>query len=301
MKKLFSGPNGLRAGWRFLIFAVIWTGASAAFGVIALKVFHYTYNRTWTAPDLLLDEVLSLAAAGLAAFVMARIEKRSIAEYGLPLRAGWGKLFGAGFAWGIASVALLIGLIFAAGGVTFSGFALSGGALAKSAILWLVTMIVLGLSEEFTFRGYPQICLSRGIGFWTAGVALSLLFGGLHYFGKGKLETMADGVSVTLIALFLVLTLHRTGNLWFAAGWHAAFDYAALSVLGAPNTGNDAQPIRDHLVATSFHGPAWITGGPCGIEASLLIFPVIAALFFFFDRLYPEVRYREDSPSREVR
>ncbi len=31
-----------------------------------------------------------------------------------------------------------------------------------------------------------------------------------------------------------------------------------------------------------FHGPAWLAGGPLGVEASWLIFPLIAALFLVF-------------------
>lgn len=290
MKKIFVGANGIRAGWRFLIFAAICVGLSIGFGFLINHIFHYRESKTWVATDLLLAEAfgsLGIITTLIAAAVMSRIEKRRIGDYGLPLRSGSGRLLGWGLLWGIGSVALLTGMIWAGGGVTFSGLALHGGALAQSAVLWGITMMTLGMAEEFMFRGYPQFTISSGIGFWPSAIGISLLFGGLHYLGKGKLETVADGLSVTLLAIFMVLTLRRTGNLWFAVGWHAAFDFAALVVVGAPNTGNDAQPIRDRLLATSFQGPAWLTGGPCGIEASLLIFPVIALMFFLFHRLYP--------------
>src|SRR2546428_14096417 len=101
------------------------------------------------------------------------------------------------------------------------------------------------------------------------------------------MEDLADFASVGLIGLFLCLTLRRTGSLWFAVGFHAGFDYAALTIVGAPNTGNGGRPISDHLLATTFTGPDWLTGGPRGIEASLLAFPVIAVLFVLFDRRYP--------------
>ena len=286
MKKIFVGENGLRAGWKFLIFAVAWSALSAALGFLVTDVLHYPYVRGWTARDLAVDEVQALVAALLAAWLMSRIEKRPISTYGLPLRRGAGRLFSVGLLWGFLTVGLLAALIALKGGLTLSGFALHGTALAQSAAAWAFTMLALGLSEEFTFRGYPLVSLSEGMGFWPAGIALSLFFGGLHYFGKGKLETVADGLSVTLLALFLVLTVRRTGSLWFAAGWHAAFDYAALSVIGAPNTGNEAKPIADHLLATTFPGPDWLTGGPCGIEASWMIFPIIALSFFLFDRFY---------------
>ncbi|OLD69499.1 MAG: hypothetical protein AUF63_00490 [Candidatus Rokubacteria bacterium 13_1_20CM_70_15] len=145
---------------------------------------------------------------------------------------------------------------------------------------------VIGLPLHwFVVRGYPQFTLASGIGFWRAAALLSLLFGGLHYFLK-PMEDLADFASVGLIGLFLCLTLRRTGSLWFAVGFHAGFDYAALTIVGAPNTGNGGRPISDHLLVTTFTGPDWLTGGPRGIEASLLVFPVIAALFVLFQRRY---------------
>jgi hypothetical protein len=41
-----------------------------------------------------------------------------------------------------------------------------------------------------------------------------------------------------------------------------------------------------HLLASSFHGPAWLTGGTIGPEGSALDFVVMALLFAVFDRVY---------------
>jgi len=85
--------------------------------------------------------------------------------------------------------------------------------------------------------------------------------------------------------LFLCFTLARTGDLWLAVGYHAAFDYAALVVLASPNTGMPpGGRVPGHLFETRFSGPTWLTGGDCGLEASLFMFPALALLFFLFDR-----------------
>ena len=77
----------------------------------------------------------------------------------------------------------------------------------------------------------------------------------------------------------------------FAVGFHALFDYAALYIFGAPNSGNrGGTPIDTRLLSGTFHGPSWLTGGPLGVEASWLVFPVIALLFLFFDRIHRAVR-----------
>jgi len=41
-----------------------------------------------------------------------------------------------------------------------------------------------------------------------------------------------------------------------------------------------------HLLASSFHGPAWLTGGTVGPEGSAFDFVVMAILFVVFDRVY---------------
>jgi membrane protease YdiL (CAAX protease family) len=175
----------------------------------------------------------------------------------------------------------------ALGGLFVSGLARHGMTLVFSGLLWAVTMTVLGLFEEFFFRGYLQHALGSGIGFWPAAAAISLFFGLLHYFTKPR-ETLVDASTITLIGLFLCLTLARTGDLWLAVGYHAAFDYVALVVLASPNTGMPAdERAVGHLLTTSFRGPAWLTGGDCGLEASLLMFPVLALSFLLFSGLHP--------------
>ena len=105
------------------------------------------------------------------------------------------------------------------------------------------------------------------------------------------MENVADALSVGLIGLFLCLTVRRTGTLWFAIGFHFAFDFAALSLLGAPNTGNMGKAAEGHLLDATFSGPDWLTGGARGIEASALVFVVIALLFSLFHFRHRQVRF----------
>jgi hypothetical protein len=41
-----------------------------------------------------------------------------------------------------------------------------------------------------------------------------------------------------------------------------------------------------HLLASSFHGPAWLTGGTVGPEGSVFDFVIMAIVFVVFDRVY---------------
>jgi hypothetical protein len=60
-----------------------------------------------------------------------------------------------------------------------------------------------------------------------------------------------------------------------------------MVVFAEPNSGNDGKPIPGHLLDVRFHGPDWLTGGPRGTEASLVVFVILAGLFYFFSRAYP--------------
>jgi len=57
------------------------------------------------------------------------------------------------------------------------------------------------------------------MGFWPAVLALSALFGALHYLLKPD-ETWIDGASTGLLGLLLFLSIRRTGDICLAAGFH---------------------------------------------------------------------------------
>jgi MYXO-CTERM domain-containing protein len=153
-------------------------------------------------------------------------------------------------------------------------------------------MLLIGVAEELLFRGYAFASLTRGIGFWPAAVFTSLAFGALHL--QKPMETPADILNIVLLGLVLCYSVRRTGSLWFAIGFHAAFDFFALSFYGAPNTGNDGTPLPHHLLDTRIAGPAWLTGGPQGLEASWLLPLLVLVMFLALRRSYPEDRYPHD-------
>lgn len=267
----------------------------AQWGVIT--ALHIVPQKGWTSRDFFLSESVGVLVVLAVTFLVARIERKSTADYFFPLRAAFGKRWWMGMLWGAVAPLAVFGLVVASGAASVDGLALHGTALVRAAAVWLVIMILLGFFEELLFRGYPLAALARGIGFWPAAIATSVVFGALHYFTK-PMENWVDATTVGLLGLFVCFTILRTGDLWFAIGFHTAFDYVALNVLGAPNTGNEGKPLADHFVATHFTGPEWLTGGPRGLEASAFMFLVIAALFFLFDRVHwSQGESRDDRPS----
>lgn len=291
LNRIFRGPDGVRAGWRLLAYLLIVNVPLTAMQFVVIRVFHVKHIDFVPGP-IIAAEAISLLCALLGAWVMSRWEGRPLTRYGVGLAEGSGRMFAEGALWGLATNALVIALIAAGGGYSISGLNVHGSQMVTATLLWLLTFLALSLYEEIYFRGYPLYTLSTGMGFWPTATLLSLLFGALHYFEKPG-ETWVDGVTVTLVALFFCFTIRRTGSVWWAVGWHFTWNWASMGVFGSPNTANQGQPLPGHLLAGTFHGSQYLTGGGMGAEASLWMFPVLALLFWAVGRRHRAARFPE--------
>jgi membrane protease YdiL (CAAX protease family) len=231
---------------------------------------------------LLFGESIGLVSVLLAAWVMSRFEKRRVGEYGLPVRGAFGKLFWQGALFGLVEISTVLGVIAALGGYRFGEVAIHGSTLWRWAILWAVVFLAVGFYEEFAFRGYIQFTLAQGVGFWLAAIVLSLIFGVMHATNPGESWVGLAGVVVS--GLFWCLTVRRTGSLWFAVGMHASFDFAETFLYSVPDSG---MIFPGHLSNATLHGPAWLTGGTAGPEASVIEFVILGIFFLVFPRLFP--------------
>src|SRR3989454_9403709 len=141
---------------------------------------------------------------------------------------------------------------------------------------------LVGLSEEFLFRGYPQYTLARGMGFWPAAVCLSLVFGAAHLGNPG--EGAAGAANVVVTGLVFALALRRTGNLWLAVGWHASFDFGETFLFSVPNS---AVVYAQHLSTAALHGATWLTGGTVGPEGSVFSFLTLGISSLLIHLFFP--------------
>jgi uncharacterized protein len=282
LRRIFIGPNGVRSGWAFALyvgmFALIVTVES--WGAESLR-----FGELWL---LMYFETSVLVAAAIPAWIMARIEKRPWGAYGLPLPEAFSKLFWLGAIWGFLGITLLLEILHGLHAFDFGHVVLHGVRVVKFAIFWGVLFLLVGLFEEFFLRGYTQFTLARGIGFWPAALLLSTAFGASHLKNPG--EAWSGALAAGLIGLFFCLTLRRTGSLWFAVGFHAAWDWGESFFYSVPDSGSISP---GHLLSSSFHGPVWLTGGSVGPEGSLLCFVVVGVVWAAFDRMYREVKYQE--------
>jgi membrane protease YdiL (CAAX protease family) len=274
LRKIFHNGREVRSGWRLLLFCVLFF--AVGYGVReGLERLHLPDYPPLHPMDLIIGEGGTLMVALIATAIMSRLERRSLAVYGIPrLRDLFGRLFWAGVVWGLVMPSAIILLIFFGGGYRVHGLNVTGGGeLFKFAGLWLITNLAIGFGEEITFRGYFLYTLADGIGFWAAAMINAVGFGALHYYTKPN-ERWEDWVAVTLLTVFITLALRRTGGLAFPIGMHAAFDFMFLYVFSGMNGGHFA---IGRLLNAEFPGSTGVTGGLLGPEASWFCFPVAIA------------------------
>ena len=291
------GPNGIRAGWRVLIFLLLI--AAAVIVVVDSRrdsggfeeerpTANWLRNRTSLTPlgaehhrrgavSVPRDcgahhgahreaKVWTVRAAGAI-----RVRKRFLDRWSRGLRRDQRVPLG----------------IFAFHGFRLAGFAIDGRTIASATLAWGGTFILVGLAEEFAFRGYLQFTLTTGMGFWPSAILLSLLFGLAHTGNPG--ESKSGVISVVLFGLLFCLFLRRTGNLWWAVGFHAGWDWGQTFFYGVADSGI---PPYHNLFNSTFAGPRWLTGGTVGPEASVFTPIVLVIVAALFTRVYRENRYQ---------
>jgi membrane protease YdiL (CAAX protease family) len=276
IENIFRGPHGIRAGWRLLLFLFLWIACIKAEGFTLKHVpgvdawFKAQDPNVMTPPVAIFSEGISLFALAVATALMALIEKHTYADYYLPLNQFLGKRFWQGVPYGFAMLSLLLAVIAALHGFSLGNIALSGADALKHGALYGIAFLMVGLFEEFSFRGYMQSTLGEGVGFWPAAIVLSILFGAIHLSNLG--EAWFGAAMAGSFGVLAAFSLQRTGNIWFPIGMHAAWDWSETFFYSVPDSGFLA---KGHLFNSSFNGPTWLTGGKVGPEGSVFAFVVL--------------------------
>ena len=286
-RTLFLGPDGLRPGWGLAFYvAMFYPLQQLAVGFASS--LDLGSSGLW---NMMLEELCDFVAAVIPAMVLARVEHRPWGAYGLPRKQAFGRLFWIGALWGFAGISLLMFALYGLHAFAFGQIALHGARLVRFAAFWAIMFLLVGLFEEFLLRGYTQFTLARGIGFWPAALVMSCTFGLIHLRNEG--EQWNGLLAAGFIGLFFCLTLRRTDSLWFAVGFHAAWDWGETYFYSVPDSGMVAP---GHLLRSSLHGAPSIRGGSVGPEGSVVCFVVIVLLWIAFDRMYPQARFSSSLP-----
>src|SRR5579863_10063270 len=293
--RTFVGPDGVRAGWKVILFFLVFAVIS-----ICLLPLHRLYPNAnpkapFTPQLALLEESMGAFAVVLATVLMARfVDRKPFGYFGMPMRRALGANFWIGGVVGLGALALQLELMHLGGWFDFGTLQMHGAPIVGYGLLWAVAFLLVGITEEGLLRGYVQRATTNGLSglggsasFWVSALLFSIMFGAGHLSNAG--ENKFGLLMVFLDGMTMCFSLWFTGDLWFAIGNHAAWDWGETFLFGTPNSGLIGQPA---LMAPSFHGPALFSGGKDGPEGSLLallseaVF-VIAIALIYRHRRYP--------------
>lgn len=289
---IFFNDRGLRAGWRLLIYCAMIAALvviASAVGSIARRGGNAAaaaqVPQSAQSIIMAVGEVIVYLVVLFLAWVMSKIEKRKVGDYGLPLqKSAVSTFFSAYVLWGFLPLTVLLLVLRAAGSFYFGNFSPLNGKILAWGLLWLFTFLFVALFEEFFFRGYALYTLADGIGFWPGAIIMALVFARAHMGNPG--ETRIGIIGVICFALFAAATLWRTGNLWMAVGAHAGWDWGQTFFYGVNDSGFQAP---GHLLNPHTQGPDWLSGGSVGPEGSVVtlilwILMTIAIVVFYRPR-----------------
>ncbi len=290
-KGLLIGPEGLRAGWSLLLFCLLIALLYGPAIELILLMERAVRANTFAAMGrpvvaVLIEDGVLLLMLVICSLVMSRIEGRPMAEYGIGRTRGAGRQFWAGLGWGIAMLSVLVLTLWATHRLRFDGRLLNGWVAVRYGLEWGLAFLLVGVCEEYFLRGYLQFTLVRNLtglydavagnryagvmGFWTAAAILSVVFEFGHRTNPG--ESPLGLLSVFAVGMVFCLSLWQTGSLWWAIGFHAAWDWGQSYLYGVADSG---MVVQHHLLATRPMGPVLLSGGLTGPEGSVWVLPVL--------------------------
>lgn len=291
LRKVFYNDHGLRAGWRLLIYCGMIFVLVYGAGLIAKRLSGSPKGPQ--PPEFVqriiqgLVELVLFLVLLLLAWIMSKIERRKMGVYGLPLQKSLFSSFFTGYLlWGFLPLAFLLLVLRALRVFYFGDVSRLNLQILGWGLLWWVFFLLVGLFEEYCFRGYFLYTLGDGIGFWPAAIIQAILFARVH-MGNGG-ETRIGIVATAFFALFAAATLWRTGNLWLAVGAHAGWDWGQSFFFGVSDSGLQVPGhfLNPHVVS----GPDWLTGGSVGPEGSVVTLILWALMTVVFLLLYRKRR-----------
>jgi len=157
--------------------------------------------------------------------------------------------------------------------------------VVQSLLLGLLLFSAVSLSEEIYSRGYIQGLLKYHYGSTVAIIVSSLLFTLLHSMNQSMFSTPIPFINILLAGIIMALARELTGGLWWPIGLHLTWNFFQGYVYGFNVSGTELPPS---ILRTIDKGPAWLSGGPFGIEGSIIAVMMlligIAGLYFYYSK-----------------
>lgn len=202
--------------------------------------------------------LMAVIGIGVYAAFVRLVEQRPVSELALPMM---GRELGLGLMGGAALYTLCVLILMALG--VYRIESANPVALMLSALAMAVSS---GVFEELLHRGTIFRNVEAMLGSWIALLGSALFFG-LRHLGNAD-GNMLGAIAITIEAGLLLAALYLlTRRLWLCIGFHMAWNFTQAGVFSGTVSGAFAQ---QGLFKSVIAGPAFLTGGAFGIEASII-------------------------------
>jgi|KBSMisStaDraftv2_1062788.scaffolds.fasta_scaffold87042_2 CAAX protease family protein len=142
---------------------------------------------------------------------------------------------------------------------------ITGGGDSSQLVHELVTSAIMpAFLEEILFRGILFRWLEEFAGSFVALVLTAAMFGASHLMNPNATPVAAFGIAIEA-GVLLGGAYMLTRSLWLPIGLHAAWNFTQGEIFDVPVSGLD----EHGLVQAKLSGPALLSGGGFGLEASL--------------------------------
>ena len=306
LRKVLVGSHGLRAGWRVLIFVLVLLGLLYCLRPLGKLTGPLNRELPVLSGTALFYEFPRALAVLIATGIMAKfIDRKPWGYFGMPLRNAFRSRFWIGAAGGLGVLALQLEIMHVCGWFDYGTVQLHGAEIVAYGLVWALMFLCVGINEEGMLRGYVQRVTTDGLSmlqgswsFWTSAVLFSILFAAAHLANPG--ENKFGIVMIFIDGIIMCFSLWRTGDLWFAIGNHAAWDWGQTFLFGTPNSGLHGQHA---LLNPAFHGPTLLAGGTDGPEGSVLVLLSEALIVLLIAIVYRQRRFpliTDPSPGESI-
>lgn len=144
-------------------------------------------------------------------------------------------------------------------------------------IILLDAGIMAAVMEELLFRGILFRWIEEFAGSWVALLVTALLFGLAHRANLHATWFSSFAIAVEA-GLLLGGAYMLTRSLWLPIGLHAAWNFAEGFIYDVPVSGQPEQG----LVTAKLSGPALLSGGAFGLEASVIAVLITGGVGLWF-------------------
>lgn len=276
-----DGPAALYVIRKLLAFFLIYMGAVVLQQVILVGMFwiggYDPIQGILPSEEVQQTALFYSFAANVLLTVLycKKIEKRSWSMLGF---GGRFRDCFLGMGAAVFMLLLIIGSIWAAGGISYQGISEKTDYILITALL--VGFLIQGTAEELMCRGFLMQSLSRKVSvpaavFWSA-TAFALP----HVSGLFVVEVKYRVIGILnlyLISMLFSLLMICKKNIWIACGFHSLWNFLLYGVIGLQLSGNEAaegifcfEPDKDSI----------INGGAYGVEASVVTTIVLSLAVF---------------------